>query len=1027
MSIVSNGVGLISGLPIQSMIDALIQIQQQPVVLLQNRVSQLTNRRTAFLQISAQLMAIQNAAARLDSASFFSTTKAASSDETSMLATAGTGASVGQYTFTVRNLAASHQLISRGFSSRSTTPVGAGTFTIETADALLNRSTSLGRLNGGDGVSAGKIRVTDRAGGSAEIDLTSVQTIDDVVNAINGQATADVRARIDGDRLVLEDQTGLATGTLAVAEAGGSDTAADLGLLGSSTTGTITGSNLVFLSSGTQLGDLNDGNGVRRVKNQADFTVSLADGTALAVNLSELLTQDTALSRLNNGEGVPAGQIKLTNKAGKTATVDLSAATTIGDVKTAIESAGMNMTVSLVGAHMVVTDASTGKESTKIEEVGEGITAQALGLAGSTSGKTLNGKDVYFVRTIGDVLRLINTSADNGGKLVASISSDGRGLTLTDTTTGAGQIQVAAANGSKAAEDLGLLTVANGNQVQSGRLLAGLSTVLTRSLNGGRGVGLGQIQMTDRAGTSATVDLSGARTLADIITAINAASTEITAAVSASGLGIELTDSSNGSGSLQIADLTGTTAHDLNIEFDGAASNVSSGNLQKQYISSATRLEDLRDGVPAGKFRITNSTGKSAVVDLTQGNEQTLQDVIDEINSRGLDVTARVNDTGDGLLLEDTAGGGLQLKVAEEGSGSTAKSLNILGSAATGKTTIDGSFESRITVTGADTLDSVLTKLRSSHAPVSASILNDGASGQSYRLSLTSSRSGRSGALAIDSGTTDLSFSTLVQGRDAAVVLGPADAEAPFVLTSSSNTLTDTISGVRLDLIAPSKNPVTITVTKDLDSVAQDLSNFVSAFNSVIGAIDTLTSYNADTQARGVLNADATAISVRRSLVDMVNRNVAGVSGKYSRLSSVGITLKEGNSLTFDANKFKEAMASDPAAVEELFTKADTGFGTVVKNQIKHFTEADSGVIPLEDQAIEASSKMLTDRIASMNTLIEGRRARLQAQFQAMESTLAKLQSQSSALTSLASFQLSLNASTSASSSSNSGLSGTTG
>jgi flagellar hook-associated protein 2 len=144
-------------------------------------------------------------------------------------------------------------------------------------------------------------------------------------------------------------------------------------------------------------------------------------------------------------------------------------------------------------------------------------------------------------------------------------------------------------------------------------------------------------------------------------------------------------------------------------------------------------------------------------------------------------------------------------------------------------------------------------------------------------------------------------------------------------------------------------------------------------------------------------------------------------------LSSVGITLKEGNSLTFDANKFKEAMASDPAAVEELFTKADTGFGTVVKNQIKHFTEADSGVIPLEDQAIEASSKMLTDRIASMNTLIEGRRARLQAQFQAMESTLAKLQSQSSALTSLASFQLSLNASTSASSSSNSGLSGTTG
>ena len=1020
MSIVSNGVGLISGLPISDMIDAMIKVQQQPVELLKTRVTNLTNKRTALLQISAQLMAMQNAASRLDSSDFFNTSKAASSDETSMLATASTGASAGQYTFTVRNLAASHQLISRGFASRSSTPVGGGTFTIETADALLNRSTSLGRLNGGDGVSAGKIRVTDRAGGIADVDLTSAQTIDDVVNAINGQTTADVQARIDGDRLVLEDKTGLATGALSVAEVGGGSTAADLGLLGSSTTGAITGSNLVSLSSRTQLGDLNDGNGVRRAKNQADFTVSLADGTTLAVNLSELLTQDTPLSLLNNGEGVPDGQIKLTNKAGKTATLDLSAATTIGDVKTAIESAGLNMTVSFVGAHMVVTDGSTGKESTKIEEVGDGTTAQALGLAGSTTGKSLTGKDIYFVRTIGDVLRLINTSEGNGGKLVASISSDGLGLTLTDTTTGSGQLQVSAANGSKAAEDLGLLTAASGNQLQSERLLAGLSTVLTRSLNGGRGVGLGQIQMTDRAGTSATVDLTGAKTLADIIAAINAASTEITASVSASGLGIELTDSSNGSGSLQIADLTGTTAHDLNIAFDGAASKVSSGNLQKQYVSSATRLEDLRGGVPAGKFRITNSVGKSAVVDLTQGNEQTLQDVIDEINSRGLNVTARVNDTGDGLLLEDTAGGGLQLTVAEEGNGTTAKALNILGSASSGKTTIDGSFESRITVTGTDTLDTLLTKIKASNAPVSAAIINDGSSGQAYRLSLTSSRSGRVGALAIDSGTTGLSFNTLVQGRDATVVLGPADAETPFVLSSSTNTLTDTINGVRLDLIAPSSKPVTITVTKDLDAVAQDLSTFVSAFNTVIGSIDKLSSYNADTETRGVLNADSTSSNIRSSLISMVNRSIVGLSGKYSRLSSVGITLSSGNTLTFDKDKFKEAMASDPNAVEQVFTKEDTGFGTVVKNEIKHFTDSDNGVITLADEAIQSSSKMLNDRITSMNTLIEKRRARLQEQFNAMESTLAKLQSQSTALSSLANFQLSLNSSSSSSSSSSS-------
>lgn len=1018
MSVISSGVGLASGLPTQSIIDALIEIQKRPVTLMQNNLSELTGRRTAFYQISAQLAAVQNAAARLDSADFFSSAKAVSSNEDSILATAGAGAAQGQYSFTVRNLAAAHQVISRGFASRSATPIGAGVFTIETADALLNRSTPLSMLNGGQGVPAGRIRITDRAGGAAQIDLTAAQTIDDVVNAINGQSAADVTVRIDGDRLVLEDQTGLSTGSLSVTEVGAGQTGAALGLLGSSTTGTITGSNLVSLSNTTQLSDLNDGNGVRRAKALPDFSVSLADGTTLQFDLSEYLTQDTPLSLLNNGAGVPGGKISLTNKAGKTVTVDLTSASTIADVKTAIESSGASFTVAFSGAHLVITDGSTGTGQTKIEEVNNGTTAQALGLSGSSSSGSLTGKDIYFIRTVGDVLRVINSDADNGGKLVASISFDGMGLTLTDTTTGANQFQVAAMNGSKAAEDLGLLTPASGSQIQSSRLLAGLSTVLLRSLNGGKGVGLGQVQLTDRAGTTATVDLTGAKTLADVMAAINAAPTAITASVSTSGLGIDLVDSSNGSGSLQIADLSGTAAHDLRIAFDGAASKVSSGNLQRQYLSAATRLSEFHGGIPAGKFRITNSLGKSAVVDLTQGNEQTIQDVIDEINSRGINVTARINDTGDGLLLEDAGGGGGLLTVAEEGAGTTARSLHILGSAAQGKTSIDGSFETRITVGGTDTLDTVVAKLKTAGAPVNAAIINDGASGQPYRLSLTSTQSGRDGALAIDSGTTGLSFSTLVQARDAAVILGPADAESPFVLTSSTNTLSDTITGVKLDLIAPSQTPVTVTVTKDVDTIAKDLSNFVSAFNTVISTIDTLTSYDPDTETRGVLNADATARQVRDSLINMVNSNAAGLSGKYSRLSGVGIELTNGSSLSFDEDKFRAAMDSDPAAVEQLFTQKDTGFGTVIKNQIKRFTQTDTGVLAIEDAALQDSATIINDRITQMNALIEVRRARLEQQFQVMETTISKLQSQQTALTSLSSLLSSMYSSSSSSGSS---------
>ena len=48
---------------------------------------------------------------------------------------------------------------------------------------------------------------------------------------------------------------------------------------------------------------------------------------------------------------------------------------------------------------------------------------------------------------------------------------------------------------------------------------------------------------------------------------------------------------------------------------------------------------------------------------MTTGVKQTLGDVIRDINSKNLGVTASINDHGDGLLLTDTAGGGLKMKV----------------------------------------------------------------------------------------------------------------------------------------------------------------------------------------------------------------------------------------------------------------------------------------------------------------------------------------------------------------------------
>lgn len=1012
MSSISTSIGLASGFPIEDFVNAMIAIEKRPITLLQQRVAKLDSQRTAFLQIEAQLLAIRNAAVRFSTASFFAAASATSSNEKALLATASSGAATGQYTFTVKNLASSHQLITSGFASRDASPVGAGTFTIESAAGTVNQATQLSELNAGAGVRAGRIVITDRTGGRAQLDLRTALTIDDVVAAINNQTDAGVRARVEGDRLVIEDQTGATTGQLRIEEYAGGRTAADLGILGSSSTGIIMGGDLVSIAEDTRLATLNDGNGVRTVKSLNDFSAALADGTVLSFDLSAYVKEDTPLSVLNNGAGVPAGQIKLTNSDGLERTVDLSSAETIGDVISAIQTAAPEFSVTLSGSRLLINDSTDGDGTTKIEEVNGGTTAAALGIAKTTTGSSIKGDDIFFVRTVGDVVRIINSNPDNsdgvgGYKLTASVSGDGKGLTLTDHTTGSGAFEVTALNGSSAAEDLGILGTGSGGSLESRRLVSSLSSVLLRSLNGGRGIGTGEIGLTDRAGVTATIDLSGANSLSDVIAAINAASTQITARVSSSGLGIELEDTSGGSGNLIVEDVSGSAAADLGIAFNGASSKVSATNLQRQYVSRATQLSEFNGGVPAGKFKIFDSNGKSAVVDLTQGDEKTLRDVISEINSRGLAVNARINDTGDGLLIEDTGAGTASLKI-EEVTGSTAKALGILGTIKEGETAINGTLESRIVIGANDSLETVLDKIKKSGASVNAVIINDGAGTRPYRLSLTSASSGLDGRLAIDSGTTSLNFETLIEAQDATVLFGPPDSSAPVVLRSSSNTLSEAIAGVRLELISASEDPVTVTVKKDTSSITKDLSSFVTAFNAVVTTLDSATSYDPETEARGILQADSTASRVRSSLFNLVNKTVSGQPTSYNRLSSVGITLKSGGSLSFDQQKFLEAMEKDPEAVAALFATEDTGFGSLIQDEIDRFTDNDTGVLSLRAEAIAQSEDLLNNRIDSLNVLLERKRDRMYAEFQAMETAISQLQAQQSSLSGLSSLLSSL-------------------
>jgi len=824
MGRISTGVGLVSGINSKDIIDQLMSIESQPVTLLQTRIKSVSDQKTAFTDLLTRLTSLRVTATTFKKPSTFQAATAASSDEDVLTATASNGAPIGSFQFQVARLVTAQQSISNGFADATNTKVKAGTITIEEGGGELTSQAQLSQLKGGNGVSRGLFRITDRSGRSTVIDASAAVTLDDVVKKINTSLDVSVKATLSSDGIVLTDGTGRSDNNFIVEDVGDGHAAQDLGISANVASSTITGADINYLSRATTLDSLNDGRGVRTAGGTAnDLVITSSDNSTINVSLAS-------------------------------------------------------------------------------------------------------------AKNLGDVIDAINTAA--GGKVTADIAPGANGIRLTDAA--AGTLSVAAAGTSNAAADLGILGSAtgtlNGNAIQSA-----FGTVLLSSLKGGKGLtSLGTISIADRTGANTTVNLAGASTVRDILDRINsaaaAAGVGLQASLKGSLNGIQIADTTSGTGNIIVADTGGaTTAADLGIagSFDTSKSAVLGANLQRQWVSDNTLLSSYNagKGVTAGRFKITNSTGLSATVDLTNGSFTKLKDVISAVNATNIGVTASVNANGDGLLLTDNAGGAAKLKV-EDVDSTTAADLNIKGeaTAAGASNAIDGTFEKTLTLTGTETLTDAQVAINNLNFGVRATIVNDGGSASPFRLSLNAINAGRSARVVFDAADTGLQTRNLVEAQDAAVFYGSADASQPLLLTSGKNQLTGVIPGVTIDIHGVSTSPVTLNITRNADDLVKKVQSFSDTFNQLVDKMHELTKFDTDTNTPGLLLGDSTVQQIESNVYAALQGVVTG-AGRYRMLADVGITLGDEAKITFDEDKFRAAYAADPDSVQKLFTAADAALG----------------------------------------------------------------------------------------------------
>jgi flagellar hook-associated protein 2 len=556
------------------------------------------------------------------------------------------------------------------------------------------------------------------------------------------------------------------------------------------------------------------------------------------------------------------------------------------------------------------------------------------------------------------------------------------------------------------AEELGLTAAAVGGVITGSRLVSGLKTTLLSSLAGGEGLGsLGVLALTDRSGATANVNLAAAQTLDDVIQAINAASVGITADYNAARNGLVLTDTTGATSSNLIAasgDAT-NTATKLGLAGNIAANAINSGSLDRQVVSRNTLLSTYKAGgaVSLGSFLIRDSSGNQGAVNLSVLAPTTIGDVIDAINGLSVSVEARINESGDGILLVDTAGGSGTLTVSDVGAGHSAADLGLAG---TGQSAtidsqavqvIDGSTTVEIALEADETLDDLVAKINEAAGGVTASVLSDPSGSRRHHLSLLSAVAGSAGELLIDGTELGLSFTDLAAAQDAVLQVG--SAAGGHLVSGSSNRFTDVLPGIGVTLQSASAETVTVNVTQTVSGVSGAIQTFVDNYNKLRDKLDVYTAYDPEKGTKGTLFASAETLRIDAELTRLLTGRHLN-DGSVQSLAELGVSINELGDLAFDKTKLEARYGADPGGVIEFFADETRGFAVKADAVLESLVGRNSSLLVNRATTLQTQIDAYTERIEVWNARLERNRESLFLEFARLEEVISRVQNNLTAI-----------------------------
>lgn len=292
---------------------------------------------------------------------------------------------------------------------------------------------------------------------------------------------------------------------------------------------------------------------------------------------------------------------------------------------------------------------------------------------------------------------------------------------------------------------------------------------------------------------------------------------------------------------------------------------------------------------------------------------------------------------------------------------------------------------------GGMTLQQIRDQINGADAGVTATIISESES--SHRLVLTSTETGSAQAIDLQStGSlgTDLGMSTINNVASLAELDAEIVIDNTYTITRGSNSISDAIDGLTLTLKQETATAATLNIARDTEAVGGSVQAFVDAYNA-------LQSTMGDLRGKELKN-DSVLRSIEGRIRDVLNTPPSGLTGSFSYLSQIGVSIQRDGTMKLDTNALEDAIATDFQGVSEVLADDDQGYLFRLDGALTDILAID-GLIDGREDAIKANQKTMDSRIESMEYRLQLVEKRYRAQFSALDVMLGQMQQTSAYLT----------------------------